>query len=948
MSKLGNLKEVSGKVYAQDPQGNMREVQPGDAIYEGEMTVNESGVIMSDVIYLASAEQTGFSSQSPEAKVQIADNNADKVEKPVESHYLESSTSTDDITKTTDDTVNISASLHGADDIPVQVNTVKDTGGAIGISPLIQPLEAGAEGAVSLSAVAAESLTQESNMQGSVTLKLLAVDKDGNEIGESCMYEGGMTYYKVVLLDSNGNEIPNATGSVDIVFLDDTAVRTGTIADGTCDFVAHNQTVQLNVVFSAHAFDDMAIEGCEQFAVEIVDGSFSTPLAYSVVTYNPAQVCTAIQDCPPPVCDPDTSPKIIPDDMYPGGAGHAIVYEEGLFDGTNSASDKEFANGTIKIIAEDGLSKVTIGGTSITEAALLASSGTPVTIATKYGELTINGFTPTDSSHKDGSGTIHYTYALTDNTTDHSASGKDEVTDSIPLSITDKDGDVGNGTFDVTVVDDVPSITVSKTGDPADILTVDETDLTTDATASFADNFTNLPISGADGATVTSAYTLSVASGSTGLVDTATGQDVVLSMNGTAVEGKNTDGNIVFTLTTDASGNVTLDQQRAVVHPVPGDGTTPPDSHDEPISLDSDLITLTREDTITDGDGDTSTASDTIGLGTNLIFKDDGPTAGVPEQGTAEAELDETGGLDAVTIDAADITDLFDGSDAYGEDGAGDVAYSLDAGTNTSTGLYLTGDPGGDEIILHSTATGYAGKTGAGTVAFTVDINSTTGAVTVTQKETLDHPIDTDPNDALTLSTQIKVVQTVTDGDDDTAIATSANALDITFLDDGPTAGVPEQGTAEAELDETGGLDAVTIDAADITDLFDGSDAYGEDGAGDVAYSLDAGTNTSTGLYLTGDPGGDEIILHSTATGYAGKTGAGTVAFTVDINSTTGAVTVTQKETLDHPIVSAVSSLTVPCVSVGPSSRKVISSALALVTIAVSSSPSVTVCTTLI
>src|SRR5262249_57159587 len=108
---------------------------------------------------------------------------------------------------------------------------------------------------------------------------------------------------------------------------------------------------------------------------------------------------------------------------------------------------------------------------------------------------------------------------------------------------------------------DGPSI--STTGvEPT--LTVDETDLTTDASASFASNFSSA--FGADGAgNIT--YALSVLAGPSGLIDTATNQAVNLSLNGTVVEGRTAVSNeLVFTVSVDTSANVTLDQKRAVVH----------------------------------------------------------------------------------------------------------------------------------------------------------------------------------------------------------------------------------------------------------------------------------------------------------------------------------------------------------------------------------------------
>src|SRR5204863_201951 len=110
---------------------------------------------------------------------------------------------------------------------------------------------------------------------------------------------------------------------------------------------------------------------------------------------------------------------------------------------------------------------------------------------------------------------------------------------------------------------------------------------------------------GADGAgSVGSAYALGIKSAgvASGLVDTATNQPVTLTMNGDVVEGHVSNGEggffVVFTVSVDAGGTVTLDQQRAVMH-------TPDSGPDQPTSLAAaDLIVLTRTDTITDKDGD--------------------------------------------------------------------------------------------------------------------------------------------------------------------------------------------------------------------------------------------------------------------------------------------------------------------------------------------------------
>ena len=161
-------------------------------------------------------------------------------------------------------------------------------------------------------------------------------------------------------------------------------------------------------------------------------------------------------------------------------------------------------------------------------------------------------------------------------------------------------------------LDDAPRISAANATSAT--LTVDETNLATNATASFASAFTSS--FGADGAgTIT--YALNVVAGPSGLVDTATNEAVNLVLNGTTVEGRTaTTDLLVFTVTVDGAGNVTLDQLRAVVH-------TPNTGPDQSTTLSADnLVTLTA--TITDKDGDSATATQNIGQ--NLVFLDDAPS----------------------------------------------------------------------------------------------------------------------------------------------------------------------------------------------------------------------------------------------------------------------------------------------------------------------------------
>ncbi|BCM19657.1 DUF5801 repeats-in-toxin domain-containing protein [Mesorhizobium sp. J8] len=204
----------------------------------------------------------------------------------------------------------------------------------------------------------------------------------------------------------------------------------------------------------------------------------------------------------------------------------------------------------------------------------------------------------------------------------------------LTATIVDGDGDTASDTANIgdnlLFKDDAPSISA-----PLDnvIVTVDESNLAGDQTKGFATQFTS------DGGKDGSAgiiYALSVAAGASGLIDTLSGQAVNLSLNGSVVEGKTaTGGDLVFTVSVDASGQVTLNQIRSVIHD-PNNG--PNDTE----TLDADnLIKLTA--TITDKDGDSASA--VLNIGQNLVFADDAPTIVKPFDGDPG-----TGGIQHETL----------------------------------------------------------------------------------------------------------------------------------------------------------------------------------------------------------------------------------------------------------------------------------------------------------
>ena len=267
--------------------------------------------------------------------------------------------------------------------------------------------------------------------------------------------------------------------------------------------------------------------------------------------------------------------------------------------------------------------------------------------------------------------------------------------------VDDQSGNTAKLQGSITIIDDVPIISTSTSSAS---LTVDESFLATNATASFAASF--IPLFGAGGpaANGSKVYTLNAIAGASGLVDTATGEAVDLSVVGGVVFGKtHTTGLTVFTVSVDGLGNVTLDQQRAVVH-TPDTG---PDQSTSPSA--ANLVTLTE--TIKDGDGDTASA--TLNIGQSLIFKDDAPSITVSATAAADAlTVDETFLATNVT---ANFADNFTSMPNFGADGAGTTssAYVLSVlSTGVDSGLIDVAT--GQHIFLYVNGGVVEGRVGSG------------------------------------------------------------------------------------------------------------------------------------------------------------------------------------------------------------------------------------------
>ncbi|WP_429070632.1 DUF5801 repeats-in-toxin domain-containing protein, partial [Aeromonas veronii] len=281
-------------------------------------------------------------------------------------------------------------------------------------------------------------------------------------------------------------------------------------------------------------------------------------------------------------------------------------------------------------------------------------------------------------------------------------------------------------------------------------LQVDESNLNHDATADFSGVFNVQP--GADGLGSKS-YSLSIQNVNSGLIDTTTGEQIRLVMNGSTIEGRTiTTGQLVFNLSVDGSGKVTLDQLRAIEHP-----TSDPD---EVKFLGSGHISLTL--TVTDKDGDHT--SGRLDIGKVISFKDDGPSISA----NAVVQLDDdalAGGIAGGTGDdpnAVNVSGILGHS--FGADGAGSIQWL----TSGAPGGYTYEAGSGGSLLVKQ----------AGVTVLTVTLNSATGAYSVTQNAPIKHADGNDENNAtFTLNYR------VTDADKDSV----DGSLTINVDDDIPT-----------------------------------------------------------------------------------------------------------------------------------------------------------------
>jgi hypothetical protein len=475
--------------------------------------------------------------------------------------------------------------------------------------------------------------------------------------------------------------------------------------------------------------------------------------------------------------------------------------------------------------------------------------------------------------------------------------------------------------------------------------------VSTDMTAAYARGSASVidssASSGGQDGLASTVYSLSVASaGVDSGLDTTEGQNILLYKEGALVVGRISggadNGEAAFAVAINAStGVLSLVQYHSIKHPTGGA------SHDESLAVSNTALLAVA--TVTDGDGDTHSAS--VGIGGRVSFQDDGPSASAA-LAAGEVRHDETTGNDADADDvtgplaafAAVATVSTDMAAAYaqgsasvidssassgGQDGLASTAYSLDvASAGVDSGLDTTE---GQNILLHKEGALVVGRISGGAndgkAAFAVAIDASSGVLSLVQYHSIKHPTGGASHDeSLALSsTALLAVATVTDGDGDTHSASVGIGGRVSFQDDGPTASAA-LGAGQVRHDETVGNDADADDlngplaafAAVATVSTDMTAAYargtasvidssassgGQDGLASTAYSLDvASAGVDSGLDTTE---GDNILLYKDGDLVIGRISGGAndgkAAFAVAIDASTGVLSLVQYHSIKHP-----------------------------------------------
>jgi hypothetical protein len=327
-------------------------------------------------------------------------------------------------------------------------------------------------------------------------------------------------------------------------------------ADGSVTFSGIQEGDQYGVATGANDFNAIAVQATDH-SFDLGVFAIGTTSDFEPVDLEVPIVVTDA-DGDPVTCDIDIHigvPLVASDETV-------TVNEAGLpVIGSDPASDSEIQSGTL----------IPSGGTGPFTFTLISDANGQfgnLVLDPNTGQFTYTLDTPFDSQPDANDGT-----------------NPELAAETFEVLVTDSLGATSTATITVNIIDDVPSIDVTKGSDSAVSLTTDDADTIAAATdsdatsANFAGVFGLTFEAGADGAaTPTLNYALNVSAPGVDSGLNAGGLDIHLYLIGgkvvgstSATQGGVNAGNTVFDVSVNGSGVVTLTQYSQLDHPIGGD-----------------------------------------------------------------------------------------------------------------------------------------------------------------------------------------------------------------------------------------------------------------------------------------------------------------------------------------------------------------------------------------
>ncbi|MCT7911625.1 hypothetical protein N5912_07270, partial [Arcobacter lacus] len=323
-----------------------------------------------------------------------------------------------------------------------------------------------------------------------ITIKLFALDKDGNRVPANEVAEGSPASYVAVAFDKNGVEL-TLNETVEVTF-----GKTGDSATaGGVDYDSTTQTVTLGKPFSTNTVDDYLADNGEKYSVQITDKTLSNASKYETVVIDTTSVTTTILDNTTDKPNENSTVEsnqenVILKIVAVGEDGNPIIkdgkytFENNVAEGSNAKymvlafkpGTTEFKTtdavdtqgGTVTIKTTDDTAKTT-GIKDNAELDYVSETSKIVTVGEVFEIKTLDDYLSDDGEK--------YKVSINDKTYEHPASGaiyENVVTNTDPVTTTIKDNTTPNTE---TNVEDVKIVLVAVSSATTTI--ADITDTTT-------------------------------------------------------------------------------------------------------------------------------------------------------------------------------------------------------------------------------------------------------------------------------------------------------------------------------------------------------------------------------------------------------------------------------------------------------------------------------------